>query len=134
MLIQFPDANMSAAERTTDDGNGLVRPQNALDPLDSPGARHSAFSSLMRPDDPSTPERPRFPNFTQLPDRNTPLSHLRMPSPYPTSPQSNKSTTPMTTPPRPPPKLHFGSTTPVTSPSQPGKLFFTQTLSKPDRY
>ncbi|KAE9966775.1 hypothetical protein EG328_008626 [Venturia inaequalis] len=123
------DANTSASESTGDNrlGSSIVRPTNALDPLGS-----TALSSLMRPDDPSTPERPRFPNFTQLQDRDSPVSALRMPSPYPTSPQSNKSTTPTSTPPRSPSafgasvleghleRLDLESTTPTNSPPRLG--------------
>lgn len=121
MLISLTDAHEESPQIS---GTGrIVRPTKALDPLGSPMAKNPVFSSLMRPDDPSTPERPRFPNFNQMLNRNTPLSELHMPSPYPSSPDSNQSTTPTSTPPRPPPG--FGvvvrpgeSTTPTASPSR----------------
>lgn len=112
-----------------------ARPTNALDPLGSPMARNPAFSSLICEDDPSTPERPRFPIFTQLPNRDTPLSNLRMPSPYPSSSESSQSTTPTGTPPRPLPAfggsglaspfegLSLESTTPTNSPSSRRRTF-----------
>lgn len=121
MLIIFTDAQEESLQIF---GTGrIVRPTNALDPLGSPLAKNPAFSSLMRPDDTSTPERPRFSNFNQILNRNTPLSELRMPSPYPSSPDSNQSTTPTSTPPRPPPGSGIAvwpgePTTPTASPSR----------------